>query len=222
MSEPTPTPAVTLDDLIRAIDKALEPPYPGWLALLHECRATLERLRDEQRAGQDAEQRYQAVQQGYWWRVKIGDGEATYGKFYSKTAADEMCFQLLRAFRDGLFVGNERVATLRAENEQLNRERAEFHQAYRMKCDAETKAQAVQIESLRAENERLRGIVGNLVGMLENCSVESGICCCGDAMDKHGNPMDCGHSPVDSGEYAARSLLDEARAALDAARAGEG
>ena len=32
-----------------------------------------------------------------------------------------------------------------------------------------------------------------------NCS--TGTCCCGAAMENHGNPMDCGHSPVDQGEY---------------------
>ena len=42
------------------------------------------------------------------------------------------------------------VKALRAENERLRAEAADFHGAYRMKCDEETKAQLVEIERLRA------------------------------------------------------------------------
>jgi len=44
----------------------------------------------------------------------------------------------------------------RAEVERLRADAADFHMAYRMKCDEETKAQAVEIEMLRADAERYR------------------------------------------------------------------
>lgn len=53
-------------------------------------------------------------------------------------------------------------------------------------------------------------IIEGLVGLLGNCSVESGVCCCGDDMARHASPMCCGHSPVDSGAYYADGLLKDA------------
>jgi hypothetical protein len=47
------------------------------------------------------------------------------------------------------------TAELRAEVERLRADAADFHMAYRMKCDEETKAQAVEIKRLRAELARL-------------------------------------------------------------------
>lgn len=41
------------------------------------------------------------------------------------------------------------VAGLEAEVERLRSEAADFHMAYRIKCDEETKAQAVEIGQLR-------------------------------------------------------------------------
>jgi hypothetical protein len=46
-------------------------------------------------------------------------------------------------------------AELRAEVERLRADAADFHMAYRMKCDEETIAQAVEIEKLREELARL-------------------------------------------------------------------
>jgi len=37
--------------------------------------------------------------------------------------------------------------------------------------------------------------------IIDEIGIVSGVCCCGDSMDRHASPMDCGHSPVDSGEY---------------------
>jgi hypothetical protein len=48
----------------------------------------------------------------------------------------------------------------------------------------------------------------------DNCSISTGYCCCGDAMESHANPMDCGHSPVDQGWYAANQQIESARATL--------
>jgi len=47
------------------------------------------------------------------------------------------------------------LRALREENARLRGDAADFHMAYRMKCDEETKAQAVKVERLRAELARL-------------------------------------------------------------------
>lgn len=60
----------------------------------------------------------------------------------------------------------------------------------------------------------LRTLLNRWVGVIEQCSVTTGYCCCGDSMKDHANPMDCGHAPVDMGAYHAGLLLEETRAAL--------
>ena len=64
------------------------------------------------------------------------------------------------------------------------------------------------------ENERLRGLIAGAIQLVENCPVETGICCCGDNMERHPSPMNCGHTPTDMGGYQALQWLDAARAAL--------
>jgi hypothetical protein len=59
--------------------------------------------------------------------------------------------------------------------------------------------------------------VKDLKGWLEvssHCTIEDGVCCCGEAMTGHANPMSCGHSPMDYGAYAARRLAESTRATL--------
>lgn len=73
------------------------------------------------------------------------------------------------------------------------------------------RAELLRLQSLKAE---LLEIAKSVEGMVSNCDVNSGVCCCGDSMDKHPDPMYCGHSPVDSGIYAAESLLKKTRAAI--------
>ena len=66
-------------------------------------------------------------------------------------------------------------------------------------------------ESVNAE---LLAIVHQTVGMIENTSIETGCCCCGDGMDGHANPMICGHSATDQGAYLAGLLYEDAKAAI--------
>jgi hypothetical protein len=47
------------------------------------------------------------------------------------------------------------TGALHAEVERLRADAADFHITYRMKCDEETKAKAVEVERLRAELARL-------------------------------------------------------------------
>ena len=69
--------------------------------------------------------------------------------------------------RDQVLAG---VRQMRAEIERLKAEAADFHMRYRMKCDEETKRQAVEIMGLHAalsseadENERLRAELERLL-----------------------------------------------------------
>jgi hypothetical protein len=52
------------------------------------------------------------------------------------------------------------------------------------------------------------------VKLADHCSIEDGVCCCGEDMEGHSNPMNCGHSPVDHGAYIARQLEESTRATL--------
>ncbi len=68
-------------------------------------------------------------------------------------------------------------------------------------------------------DEMLDALEG-MLGVYANATITSGVCMCGDAMDKHSSAMDCGHSPVDSGEYYAEQHLEVARTMLKKHRAG--
>jgi hypothetical protein len=66
---------------------------------------------------------------------------------------------------------------------------------------------------------RVAELVDALEAWLElaaHCSIEEGVCCCGDNMENHSDPMFCGHSPVDHGAYIAMQLIESTRAALAA------
>lgn len=54
-------------------------------------------------------------------------------------------------------------------------------------------------------------LLRNFVAHADEHGLQSGVCCCGDSMDRHSSPMDCGHSPVDSGEYYMQNTLDKSR-----------
>ena len=48
--------------------------------------------------------RHQIVRDAFWWKLKIGDGSALYGRFYTKAEAEKMAALLLREFRNGMYV----------------------------------------------------------------------------------------------------------------------
>ncbi len=56
-------------------------------------------------------------------------------------------------------------------------------------------------------------LLNRVKGLLMNCSVDSGVCGCGDAMEDHS--VYCGHSPVDYGQYVADKLLEDIRKYLE-------
>ena len=69
-----------------------------------------------------------------------------------------------------------------------------------------------QVKAADALAEKLEG----WIGVAATCAIESGVCRCGDNMERHGNPLDCGHSPVDHGAYVATQLIDDTTSALAA------
>lgn len=62
--------------------------------------------------------------------------------------------------------------------------------------------------------QELESAIQGSVEFLTHAPLETGICCCGDSMNGHGNPMDCGHSPVDSGAYAISAHIEGLRQVL--------
>ena len=73
--------------------------------------------------------------------------------------------------------------------------------------------------ALKQRDELLK-IAKDVIGMLENCSVESGVCHCGDDMARHSSAMSCGHAPVDMGSTYAANLYEKARAAIASVKGG--
>ena len=62
--------------------------------------------------------RYQVVRDGYWWRVKIGDGTQTVGQHHTETGALRLASELHRAFHDGGFVVQEALKAALKQPEQ--------------------------------------------------------------------------------------------------------
>lgn len=87
----------------------------------------------------------------------------------------------------------------------------------RKSCDAsraELEAYLRTIGEPESVNAELLAIVHQTVGLIENTSIETGCCCCGDGMDGHASPMICGHSATDQGAYLAGLLYEDAKAAI--------
>lgn len=51
-----------------------------------------------------AADRYQVARGAFWWRVKVGDGQKTVGRCYTKAEAERLADALRTAFLDGAFV----------------------------------------------------------------------------------------------------------------------
>ena len=83
--------------------------------------------------------------------------------------------------------------------------------------DAYDEMGRIGTQAVRDLEAKLAKAVEDLKGWLEvsqHCTIEDGVCCCGDDMKTHGNPMNCGHSPLDHGAYTARRLAESTRATL--------
>lgn len=52
----------------------------------------------------------------------------------------------------------------------------------------------------------------NLLAFIRKAPVSSGVCCCGEEMQKHDHPMTCGHTPVDTWDHAVLGFCEEIEA----------
>lgn len=137
--------------------------------------------------------------------------------------------------KDNEMTESDDALLLRVAREEIKRQAAEIEylkarlevSAYHpydgiVSRDATIKLQDEHIAKLREQkpvNARLLAIVHQTVGMIENTSIETGYCCCGDGMDGHASPMICGHSATDQGAYLAGLLYEDAKSAIAAAEA---
>lgn len=48
-----------------------------------------------------------------------------------------------------------------------------------------------------------------LLAFVQGAQVSSGICCCGDDMDRHPSPLYCGHNPVDMWEHSLLCYVEQ-------------
>lgn len=58
-------------------------------------------------------------------------------------------------------------------------------------------------------------LLKNAMSIVENCTIEDGVCCCGDDMRRHAEPMHSGHSPIDRGAYVADEFYKVSSIFLD-------
>lgn len=72
----------------------------------------------------------------------------------------------------------------------------------------------LEIELLKINLAKAMGLLEAWINVATHCTIEEGVCCCGDDMDTHAEPMDCGHEPVDHGTYIAMGLAEKTEATL--------
>ena len=71
-----------------------------------------------------------------------------------------------------------------------------------------------QLAASQAYAEQLREALNSWLEIASNCSIESGVCGCGEAMKNHSSPMVCGHSPVDMADSVVHSAIQKTDKAL--------
>ena len=70
---------------------------------------------------------------------------------------------------------------------------------------------APELERLRAELAASQAREEKLLDFIQNAPVSSGVCCCGEGMDRHSDPMSCGHSPRDQWDWSVQCLVEQAK-----------
>lgn len=64
-------------------------------------------------------------------------------------------------------------------------------------------------EALEERDQMIR-LIQRARDIFKHCNVTTGVCCCGDDIDKH-IPYNDGHSPVDEGSYAVMGWEQDVR-----------
>ena len=111
----------------------------------------------------------------------------------------------------------ERVRELEEENARLKREKVDFaygFEFFRNETKRHESELSKQLAASQAYAEQLREALNAWIGIASNCSIESGVCGCGESMENHSSPMMCGHSPVDMADSVVHSAIQKTDKAL--------
>jgi len=76
------------------------------------------------------------------------------------------------------------------------------------------KALADRIEELKAKLAKAVEALEGWINVYTHCTIEEGVCCCGDDMNSHTLPMDSNHMPLDHGAYIAGELAKQTEITL--------
>ena len=71
-----------------------------------------------------------------------------------------------------------------------------------------------RIEELEAKLAKAVEALEGWVNVYTHCTIEEGVCCCGDDMNNHTLPMDSNHMPLDHGAYIAGKLAKQTETTL--------
>lgn len=61
----------------------------------------------------------------------------------------------------------------------------------------------------------------SLLYALQQAEIKTGVCCCGDSMDRHDIAYNCGHSPVDMFDHYGLPVLKDAMRYVERVKSGE-
>lgn len=136
----------------------------------------------------DGQQR--ALRYGEPWRDLVGD-KFVAAMGYEIERLQELLIDDSR-LRDDLIKAEKEIERLRTEVEV---------QAY----------WGLRWEKAHAELAASQAREEKLLDFIQNAPVSSGVCCCGECMDRHSNPMSCGHSPRDQWDWSVQCLVEESK-----------
>jgi hypothetical protein len=78
------------------------------------------------------------------------------------------------------------------------------------------KKAADRIETLEAKLAQAVEALEGWLNVYAHCTIEDGVCCCGDDMNNHMLTFDSNHMPLDHGAYIADELAKKTEATLAA------
>jgi len=74
--------------------------------------------------------------------------------------------------------------------------------------------QHARIEELEAKLAKAVDALEGWINVYTHCTIEAGVCCCGDDMNGHQLAMDSNHMPLDHGAYIAGELAKQTETTL--------
>jgi hypothetical protein len=85
---------------------------------------------------------------------------------------------------------------------------------YFQERDVRAMNRANRIEELKAKLAKAVEALEGWINVYTHCTIEEGVCCCGDDMKNHTLAMDSHHMPLDHGAYIAGRLAAHTEATL--------